>query len=62
MKKNILPILLILCGVIDQSTDLMIQFLNEIGAKQWIGTLIRIIVITIGAFRLYLTAPPVKKS
>ena len=51
------PILFVLGGIIDQNTDLMVQFLQEINFPAWCGTLLRIIVITMGSFKLYKTKP-----
>jgi hypothetical protein len=55
VKENILPIVLVIGGIIDQTTDLLVQLLSEINAPVWIGTLLRIIIIFIGAFKLYYT-------
>lgn len=60
IKKHYLPIILILGGVIDQTTDLLVQLLSEINAPAWTGTLLRIIVITFGAFKLYISTNTVK--
>lgn len=53
VKDHILPLVLIIGGIIDQTTDLLVQFLAEISAPAWAGTLLRIIIISIGAFKLY---------
>jgi len=55
IKKHILPLLLVIMGVVDQTTNLLIQLLGEIKAPTWVGTLLRIIIISIGAFKLYYT-------
>jgi hypothetical protein len=53
--KHYLPILLVIGGIIDQTTDLLVQFLNEINAPIWCGTLLRIVIISVGSIKLYLT-------
>jgi hypothetical protein len=55
IKDNILPIVLVVGGIIDQTTDLLVQLLSEINAPAWAGTLLRIIIISIAAFKLYYT-------
>jgi len=60
IKKHFLPILLVIGGVIDQSTDLFVQLLNELNAPSWVATLFRIAVISFGAFRLYYATSPKK--
>lgn len=55
IKNNILPIVLVIGGIIDQTTDLLVQLLSEVNAPAWVGTLLRIIIISIGAFKLYYT-------
>lgn len=63
IKENILPILLVLGGIIDQSTDLFVQLLADLGAPNWAMTLLRIIVVGFGARALYLAkSPKVKKE
>jgi hypothetical protein len=57
IKENILPIVLIIGGIIDQTTDLLVQLLSEVNAPAWVGTLLRIIIISIGSFKLYYTNP-----
>ena len=54
-KDHILPIVFIIGGIIDETTDLLVQLLSEVNAPAWIGTLLRIIIISIGAFKLYYT-------
>ena len=57
IKTHILPILLVIGGVIDQSTDLLAQLLTDLNTPTWCPTLFRIIVISFGAFKLYYTIP-----
>ncbi len=56
-RFNWLPILFVIGGILDQSTDLLVQFLTEIHAPIWAGTLLRIVVISFGSAKLYLTKP-----
>lgn len=62
IKKHFLPILLVIGGIIDQSTDLFVQLLNELNAPSWVATLFRIAVISFGAFRLYYATAPKKRN
>lgn len=61
LKKHILPILLVLGGIIDQTTDLFVQMLNELNAPSWTATFFRIFVIFFGAIRLYYATAPNSK-
>ncbi len=53
IKDNILPIVLVIGGIIDQTTDLLVQLLSELNAPVWAGTILRIIIISFAAFKLY---------
>jgi hypothetical protein len=55
LKQHLLPILLILLGIIDQSTDLLMQLMNEVNAPSYAPTVFRIIIITLGSIKLYLS-------
>lgn len=57
IKDNILPIVLVIGSIIDQTTDLLVQLLSDINAPAWAGTLLRIIIISFAAFKLYYTNP-----
>jgi len=57
-KSNLLPIVLAILGVLDQTTDLFILLLSQIGAPNWVATLFRIFVIVFGAFKLHYTISP----
>lgn len=57
IKDHILPIVLVIGSIIDQTTDLLVQLLADIEAPAWAGTLLRIIIISIAAFKLYYTNP-----
>jgi len=58
LKKNLFPILIVIGGIIDQTTDLLVQLISELNAPSWVATLLRIAVISFGAFRLYYSASP----
>ncbi len=62
IKEHILPILFVVGGIIDQSTDLFVQLLTELGLSEKKIVLFRIFVITFGAFKLYLSQPKNKKN
>ena len=57
LKKHLLAISLILGGILDQTTDLLPQLLIELDAPDWTATLLRIVIISLGAIRLYLAKP-----
>jgi hypothetical protein len=57
IKEHLLPIIIILAGILDSSTDLLITLLNQINAPEYAATLVRIVVISIGAIKLYLSKP-----
>lgn len=57
IKDHILPIVLVIGSIVDQTTDLLVQLLSDIDAPAWAGTLLRIIIISIAAFKLYYTNP-----
>lgn len=56
-KKHILPIILIILGVIDQSTDLLTELLNQLNAPLYVGTIFKILVIILGTLKIYLIDP-----
>lgn len=62
IKKHVFAISLVLGGILDQTTDLLAQFLIEINAPSWSATLLRILIISFGAIRLYYAKPFEKKS
>jgi len=51
IKQNILPILYVLGGIIDLTTDLLVQLLNELQAPIWSSTVLRIIIISFGVIK-----------
>lgn len=55
IKRHYLPLILIILGVIDQSTDLLIQLCQELNLPPYATTIFRILVIVLGAFKLYVT-------
>jgi len=57
IKEHLLPIIIILAGILDSSTDLLMTLLNQINAPEYAATLVRILVISIGAIKLYLSKP-----
>lgn len=61
LKSHIFPILLVIGGIIDQSTDLFVQLLKELNAPDWFATFFRIMVIFFGAIRLYYATSPMSK-
>jgi hypothetical protein len=57
IKEHLLPIIIILAGILDSSTDLLMTLLEQINAPEYAATLVRIVVISIGAIKLYLSNP-----
>lgn len=61
-KNHLWPIILIFLGIINESTDLFVDFFNGIGAPDWSVKLFRILAFSFGAFKLYYTAPKSKNK
>lgn len=57
IKEHILPIILIVLGILDQTTDLLVELIEQIGLPLYFGTILKILVITLGGIRLYLAQP-----
>ena len=57
IKEHILPIILIVLGILDQTTDLLVELINQLGLPEYVGTILKILVITLGAVKLYLSQP-----
>lgn len=62
IKDRFLPIILVILGTIDQSTNLMLELLKEINAPLWVGTLLRIFVMAYGSFKLFYAKSPNNKN
>lgn len=59
-RKHILPIVIVVLGIIDQSTDLFKALLEQLNAPDYVGTSFKILIIILGAIKLYYTTPPRK--
>lgn len=57
LNKKLFPIILVLLGILDQSTDLFSQLLVQLNTPEWVGTMFKIFIITVGAFKIYLIQP-----
>lgn len=57
IKEHILPIVLIFLGILDQTTDLLVELISQLGLPEYVGTILKILVITLGAVKLYLSQP-----
>jgi len=57
IKEHLLPIVLIVLGILDQTTDLLVELISQFGLPSYFGTILKITVITLGAIRLYLAQP-----
>lgn len=59
--KNILLLaVMVVLGVLELSTDLIPTLLEQTGAPEWIGTVIRIVALVCTVIRAVLTVPPDK--
>jgi hypothetical protein len=57
IKEHILPIVLIVLGILDQTTHLLVELISQLGLPEYVGTILKILVITLGAVKLYLSQP-----
>jgi len=57
IKEHLLPIILIVLGILDQTTDLLMELISQLGLPVYVGTIFKILVIVLGAFKLYLAQP-----
>lgn len=57
LKEHILPIVLIILGILDQTTHLLVELISQLGLPLYFGTILKISVIILGAIRLYLAQP-----
>lgn len=59
-KQHVLPIVLILCGILDQTTDVLPTLLTQMNAPAYFGTIFKLVVIVLGGIKLYLSKPTIK--
>ena len=57
IKEHLLPIVLIVLGILDQTTDLLVDLISQVGLPVYVGTIFKILVIVLGAAKLYLAQP-----
>jgi len=57
IKEHLLPIVLIVLGILDQTTDLLVDLISQLGLPDYFGTILKILVITLGGIKLYLSQP-----
>ena len=62
IKENALIIIIIIGGIIDATTDLLVQLLQDIEAPLWTGTMLRIIIISIGVIKANLDVNKRKRN
>lgn len=60
--NNFLPIFFIFGGIIEETTDALVELLDALNAPLWIAPMIKIFVIIIGAFKLYNSLPKSKRN
>jgi hypothetical protein len=57
IKEHLLPIILIVLGILDQTTHLLVDLISQLGLPDYFGTILKILVITLGGIKLYLSQP-----
>jgi len=57
IKEHLLPIILIVLGILDQTTDLLVDLISQLGLPEYVGTILKILIITLGGIKLYLSQP-----
>jgi len=57
IKEHLLPIILIVLGILDQTTDLLVDLISQFGLPIYCGTILKILIITLGGIKLYLSQP-----
>jgi hypothetical protein len=57
IKEHLLPIILIVLGILDQTTDLLVELISQLGLPDYFGTILKILVIVLGGIKLYLSQP-----
>jgi hypothetical protein len=56
-RNHILPFILVVLGILDQSTDLFTDLLRQLNAPLYVGTIFKILIIILGAVKIYLIKP-----
>jgi len=57
IKEHLLPIILIVLGILDQTTHLLVDLISQLGLPDYFGTILKISVIVLGGIKLYLSQP-----
>ena len=57
IKEHLLPIILIVLGILDQTTHLLVDLISQLGLPEYVGTILKILIITLGGIKLYLSQP-----
>jgi len=57
IKEHLLPIVLIVLGILDQTTHLLVDLISQVGLPDYFGTILKISVIVFGGIKLYLSQP-----
>ena len=57
-KVNMFPVLVVIGAIIDQTTDILNELFIQLNAPLWIPTLVRLIAVCIGTFKLYYSTGP----
>jgi hypothetical protein len=61
-KANMFPVVVIIGTIIDQSTDILNELFVQMNAPLWVPTLIRLLAVCIGSFKLYYSTSPKDKK
>jgi hypothetical protein len=56
-RNHIVPFILVVLGILDQSTDLFTDLLSQLNAPLYVGTIFKILIIILGAVKIYLIKP-----
>ncbi len=59
-RNHIVPFILVVLGILDQSTDLFTDLLTQLNAPLYVGTAFKILIIILGAVKIYLIKPTEK--
>ena len=60
-KTNMFPVFVVIGTIIDQTTDILNELFVQLEAPLWIATLIRLLAVCIGSFKLYYSTSPKDK-
>jgi len=62
LKRYIFPILVLLGGIIDITTNLFKEGFDYLNAPLWVSTSLRVLIVICGVVRLHYTFTSIKSS